>query len=189
MPAKKNVTWSPVVTPVSRPDSLAKKLRRRRSTVIFDRKGYNRRVDGNLIAHARRDTHNTLLTIRNSHHRDMQMLIDLPARRVRKIYDGECSWTVDSEASDRLRIQFEKLGTIIWKDDNNTVRKPDARGFALSWLSDSSLLPVRLVERRSTNEDMLRQRTSKRETNYKGASRKRSGRTRKKKSTKRRRRR
>jgi hypothetical protein len=99
---------------------------------------------------------------------------------------------VDSKASDKLRIQFQRLGTIVWKDDNDTVRKPDARGFALSWLSDSSPLPVRLVTRRNTNKErptMHRQRASKRETNYKGASRKRSRRTRKKKSTQRRRRR
>lgn len=143
MMTRKNVTWSPVVTPVSRPTSIAKKVRRRRSVMTFEHDGDTRRVQGHIVAHSRRDTRTTLLTIRNKHHRDMQLLIDLPARCVRKIYNGESSYTVDEDASESMLIRFEQFGTIVWKDDNDTVRRPDARGFSLEWLKDKKEWPIR----------------------------------------------
>ena len=158
--SRKHVTWSPIVAPISRPNSIAKKTRRRRSVIVFDHKGKTRRVEGNLVAHSRRNTHTTLLTIRNAHHRDMQLLIDLPARRVRKIYNGESSFTVDESSSDTIRIRFERFGTVIWKDDDNTVRKPDARGFSLTWLKDNTHWPIRQPVQ-NTRRKQSRRYTSK----------------------------
>lgn len=140
---KKHVTWSPVVAPVHRPVTKTKRVRTRKTTISFTQSdGTARHVKGTLIAHARRDTHSLLLTIRNKHHRDMQLLIDLPRRRLRKIYDGHQSWTVDENAADTLAVACNPLGTVLWKDDN-TVRKADARGFFLSWLNNCPVCPVR----------------------------------------------
>lgn len=158
---RKHVTWSPVVAPVSRPTSTAKKTRRRRSVVTFERDGEVRRVEGHLVAHSRRDTRTTLLTIRNNHHRDMQLLVDLPARCVRKLYDGESSFTVDERASDSITMRFQHFGTVVWKDDNNTVRRPDARGFSLTWIKDRTQWSVRDARKESPRRLSKRRRTAK----------------------------
>ena len=145
---RKHVTWSPVVAHVHRPLTRHKRLRRRQSSLILHLKGSDpREIKGTLVAHARRDTHSLLLTIRNAEHRDMQILIDLPARRVRKVYDGQKSWTVEENASETIRVTWKTFGTVFWRDDN-TVRKPDARGFSLSWLKEDGGWSVRMSHAR-----------------------------------------
>ena len=162
---RKNVTWSPVVTSVSRPTSTVKRTRRKRSVLVFEHAGRTRRVEGNLVAHSRRNTHTTLLTIRNADHRDMQMLVDLPERCVRKIYDGESSFTVDDDASDTMHMRVERFGTITWKDDDDTIRRPDARGFCLMWLKKQTQWPVRTGRQKTCDKHNVRatmRRTSRR---------------------------
>ena len=159
---RKHVTWSPVVATVSRPTSTAKKARRRRSVIVFEFAGQSRRVEGNLVAHSRRNTHSTLLTIRNAHHRDMQLLIDLPERNIRKLYDGDSAYIVDDDASHTMRMHVERLGTVVWRDDNETVRRADARGFSVVWLKGTTTLPVRTVRQPREYDRSRRHCTRKR---------------------------
>ncbi len=157
---RKHVTWSPVVKNVSRP---SKRRRRNQSRSTFSMQqadvGLDALHQGPVTAYSRNDTHSLLLTMRNNVHRDMQLLIDLPHQRIRRIYDGTQSWTVhESGLSFKMRC---KLGTIKWKDDNE-VRRSDARGFRLDWLDGVHALHVSGHARgRATHE---KRRTSRRKT-------------------------
>ena len=158
MSARKHVTWSPVVASVYRPTSIGKARRRTASVIVIESGTDRRTVRGNLVAHARRDAHNTLLTIRNAQHRQFQMLIDMPARRVHKVYDGQNSYKVDLNARNFMTIRFVRFGTIVWKDDNDAVRRPDARGFCVAWLRDTPKLPVRLAKKSHRTRSKIRSR-------------------------------
>jgi len=138
----KNVTWSPVVTSVCRPVSTRKRRKRQarsRFTFLTDEDD-ERKISGNVHAYARRSTHSLLLTIRNNVHRDMQMLVDMPAQQIRRIYDGKRSYTVNDLKGQPLRVDCV-LGTIRWVDDDE-IRKSNARGFRLDWLQGVHYLMV-----------------------------------------------
>ena len=139
---KKSVTWSPVVTSVCRPTAKRSQKKRQHSSRFKFSGGDNHehKVTGHLQAYARRSTRSLLLTIRNNVHRDMQMLIDMQAQQIRRIYDGMHSYTVNNEQGSPLRLDC-KLGTIRWTDDE-MVRKSSARGFRLDWLEGTHFLMV-----------------------------------------------
>ena len=137
---KKSVTWSPVVTSVCRPTSKKNKKRQHPSRFRFSGEERERRVTGHAQAYARRSTRSLLLTIRNNVHRDMQLLVDMPAQQIRRIYDGKKSYTVNSERGQPMRVDC-KLGTIRWTDDDE-IRASSARGFSLDWLEGSHYLMV-----------------------------------------------
>lgn len=162
--ARKHVTWSPVVAHVHRPLTRHRRLRRKQSSLILHLKDSDpREIKGTLIAHARRDTHSLLLTIRNAEHRDMQILIDLPARRVRKVYDGQKSWTVEENGPQTIHVAWKTFGNVFWRDDN-IVRKPDARGFSLSWLKENSGWSVRMSHARRQASSCRKSKRSRRHT-------------------------
>lgn len=159
---RKNVTWSPVVTSVCRPTSTHRRRKRQsrsRFRFVTD-ENEEHRVTGNVHAYARRSTHSLLLTIRNNVHRDMQMLVDMPAQQIRRIYDGNRSYTVNNFRGHPLRVDC-KLGTIRWVDDDE-IRKNNARGFRLDWLEGAHYLMVESKpssrKKRRTRSKMSRRR-------------------------------
>ena len=97
-----------------------------RSSVSFQQ----RRIDGTFDGHFRGDTHSLLLSMRENGHRKLQLLIDLPNKQVRRIYDGRRSWNFGS-SGDPCELDCQ-LGTVVWEDGE--VRDIDSRGFRLDWL-------------------------------------------------------
>lgn len=143
--SRKHVSWSPVIKAVYRPTSKhdSTRVSKQESVIEFNEKqsGLNRSVSGALVAHARRDTHSLLLTIRRDSHRDAQLLIDLPKREIRRVYDGTRSWNVvkdESAAQMQLNCRVE---SVTWKDDQKT-RSTDARGFDVAWINGKRVLHV-----------------------------------------------
>ena len=121
------VTWSPVVVSVSRP---SKKMPARKNLMRSSVSFQQRRIDGTFDGHFRGDTHSLLLSMRENGHRKLQLLIDLPNKQVRRIYDGRRSWNFGS-SGDPCELDCQ-LGTVVWEDGE--VRDIDSRGFRLDWL-------------------------------------------------------
>lgn len=177
----KNVTWSPAVRPISRPTS-EKAIAAKRSRIVLYPPGHKKRprVHGYLEAHVRRHTKSLLLTIRNSStgRRDLQLLIDLPNKQVRRIYDGSRSWTVKPATSvcrvnevENIRLDIEKFGTITWLGEEEKIRRNDAKGFCLSWLVATKVWPVFLRSdpkktKKTGNARSRRKQKSKRSARY-----------------------
>jgi hypothetical protein len=140
----KHVTWSPLVKPVSRPTSVKKRPCRPKTSnfrLSIDTNDNTQQIKhGQLIAHSRKNTHSLLLTIRKGAHRDFQLLVDLPSRRIRRIYDGAQSWTVRSTHPTTMEL-FCNIGTITWRDDDER-RKANTPGFRLDWLNGTHHLRV-----------------------------------------------
>lgn len=140
------VTWSPVVVSVSRPSrKKAAHKALRPSMVAFN----GRRVDGTLDGHFRGDTHSLLLTMREQGHRKLQMLIDLPNKTIRRIYDGKQSFNIGS-GGDECDLNC-KLGTVVWEDGE--VRDMDSRGFRIDWLEGTHTLNASLATRKKRTHD------------------------------------
>jgi hypothetical protein len=130
----KHVSWSPVVKPVSRPVSVKKRATPRTTTKFrSSANGLTSAKCGHLIAHSRKDTHSLLLTLRRGQHRDFQLLVDLPSRRIRRIYDGTTSWTVRDGQPTTMELSCT-LGTVLWLDDNQR-RRAATPGFRVDWLN------------------------------------------------------
>ena len=117
--------------------------------------------EGMLHAYARNDTHSLLVTMRNGVHRDMQLLIDLPERRIRRIYDGQTSWTVFGTG---LPFKLHcRLGTIKWKNrEEEEVRRADTPGFRLDWLNGVHELQVQAKKHATRRRTRRRTRSSHR---------------------------
>lgn len=133
---RRGVTWSPVVQPRVRtpvveytPQPTAVSMRGRSV------------AKGELVAHSRRTTHSTLVTIRHGRHRACQLLVSLPDQRIRRVYDGEHSWDVSERGTKNFRLCC-RIGDVRWRDDD-TLRRADARGFRLDWLDGEHDLRVR----------------------------------------------
>lgn len=125
------VTWSPLVAIISRPtreqSSSNKSLTT--STVVVDKK----KIKGTLDGHFRKDTHSLLLSMREQGHRTFQMLIDLPEKTIKRIYDGQNTWDVKAEGHGIHDIFLKcTLGNVAWEDGE--VRTIFSRGFRLDWL-------------------------------------------------------
>lgn len=135
---KKSVTWSPVVKAFSRPSNLTEDtLEETKSEFLIEMIDKSKKISGNVTAHSRKNTRNFLITIRkNQRHRELQLLIDLPYQAIKRIYDGETTYTVSQTPSDGEKMSLIKisLGSILWKDDD-IVRDVGARGFGLEWLN------------------------------------------------------
>lgn len=130
----KHVSWSPVVRPISRPVSVKKRATPRTTTTFrSSADGLTSAKCGHLIAHSRKDTHSLLLTLRRGQHRDFQLLVDLPSRRIRRIYDGTTSWTVRESQPTTIELSCT-LGTVLWLDDNQR-RRAATPGFRVDWLN------------------------------------------------------
>ncbi len=139
---RKNVTWSPVVVPVNKPSRIKSQHRQVEKShvrMINSTTGLDHYVSGYMTAKARANTRSLLLTMRNSTHRDVQFLIDLPNQRIRRIYDGRHSWDVHDDGSP-FCVQCD-LGQIDWKDDE--IRDANARGFRLDWLNGETRVSAR----------------------------------------------
>lgn len=168
----RHVTWSPDVAPVSR--GLSPRLRQQTTKLSIhlvrrDERGMAARekhFKGVLTAHIRKATKSALLTIYNRRrHRVFQLLISIPHERVRRIFDGERSWTVvDSGGPERctMRLEFQSFGTVLWRDEDK-IRRPDAKGFCLKWLAKHSEWSVRLSKdpRRNPSKRLSRGGRSK----------------------------
>ena len=137
------VTWSPVVVSVNRPSrKQSRKKRLTRSVVSVG----DRRIEGTIDAHFRGDTHSLLLSMREHGHRTLQLLIDLPKKQVRRIYDGQTSFNVRSDGQPCALKCI--LGNIVWEDGE--VRDMDARGFRLDWLNGMHSMTVEIAKRNET---------------------------------------
>lgn len=152
--ARKHVSWSPVVKAVYRPTSARQPFRVAKRESVVELKephsGLHRTVRGTMVAHARRDTHSLLLTIRRGSHRDVQLLIDLPKRKIRRVYDGQRSWNVigdESESAARMTMTC-RVDSVTWKDDRKT-RSTDSRGFDVDWVKGTRVLSVQASSARS----------------------------------------
>ena len=151
----RHVTWSPDVAPVSRQNSPVLRQRKTKLSIHVTRRDdggsvtrRQKHVEGHLIGHIRKNSNSALLTIYNrSHHRVLQLLISIPHERVRRIFDGERSWTVvDSGGVPQkwtMTFAFENFGTILWRDEDR-IRRADAKGFCVKWLAQDKEWPVRL---------------------------------------------
>ncbi len=162
---RKHVSWSPVIRAVYRPTSRREpsRVRRQESVVEIDEKqsGFNRTVRGTMIGHARRDTHSLLLTIRRNSHRDVQLLVDLPKREIRRIYDGKQSWNVvNDESAPEMKIAC-RIDSVTWKDDRKT-RSSSARGFDVDWMNGKKTLHVQASTRSHAPRKSVTYRSSKR---------------------------
>lgn len=166
---RRSVTWSPVVRNISRPCSRRKRTRSAPSLFVLSLPdGQQKRVDGKVTAYARgTDTRSVVLTIRKNVHRDLQLLIDLPSQRIRRLYDGEASWSVSSAGKSFLIDA--KISTVYWQDDRLT-RQADAPGFRLDWLDGLTTVKVkgpqsrrhRATTRQRRRRSSRRRRTSRR---------------------------
>lgn len=153
----KHVSWSPVVKPVSRPVSVKKRACPRKTTTFrAAADGRTSAKHGHLIAHSRKDTHSLLLTLRKGQHRDFQLLVDLPSRRIRRIYDGTTSWTVRAGQPTMMELSCT-VGTVLWLDDNQR-RRAATPGFRVDWLNGVHQLCVAPAQSR----DRRRRRGSRR---------------------------
>ena len=163
----KHVTWSPAVRPVSRPDDSEKKLTPKKTQISVYVPGYpERRICGYLKAHVRNHTKSLLLTIRNkqSGRRDLQLLVNLPNKRVRRVYDGQYSWTVDpmnTTTKNYIRLEVEKFGTITWLGKEEKTRTADAKGFCLNWLLKKVVWPLSVSDRENTGRSTRSKRKSR----------------------------
>ena len=129
------VTWSPVVVGVHRPSRKKTRAKTLRSSVVL----FNgRRIEGTLDGHFRGDTHSLLLTMREKGHRTLQMLIDLPEKRLKRVYDGISTWNFQKNGkSCELHCA---IGNVVWEDGE--VRDVDSRGFRLDWLQGNHTMSV-----------------------------------------------
>ena len=141
----RRVTWSPDVKPVSRPNSENGQLRRQKSRIIIHircrGKHLKKHIEGYLTAHVRGHTHSLLLTIRNRGHRDLQLLVDQPNERIKRLYDGGQSWTIVDKSHISIQLEFVKLGTVSWLEEKK-IRKANASGFRITFLLKKINLPV-----------------------------------------------
>lgn len=153
--AARQVTWCPRLVSVSRPSSVRKRsLRRSSSTFVVLAIGGSKKVDGEPEARFRGEhTRSLLLTLpQNKRHRALQLLIDLPHRRLRRVYCDQRTWNIVEKGSvmrrnSRLGLQCH-LGTISWHDGER--RHAASRGFRLDWLNglheydveEASLVPI-----------------------------------------------
>lgn len=130
------VTWSPVVVSVSRPSRKKTAKKSLRPSVVSFK---GRDIQGTLDGHFRGDTHSLLLTMREDGHRKLQFLIDLPKKRIRRVYDGIKSWNIVPNGGESCSMACS-LGNIAWEDGE--IRDMDSRGFRLDWLHGTHALNV-----------------------------------------------
>lgn len=161
---RKNVTWSPVVRPISRP-TLKRTRRRAPSRKTYTELKFSKHspkcAHGVLTAYCRKTTHSTLLTIRKDGHRKIQLLVDLAAQKVRRIYDGSSTWNVSRSQTDEAVTFACKMGCVHWLDEG-AVREPNARGFRLDWLQGTQKLHVRLDSKTKVRKTRSPRQTTRR---------------------------
>ena len=69
-------------------------------------------------------------------------------------------WRIQQPSVQYVCMRFERFGTIVWQDDDSTVRRPDARGFSLAWLKDRTRWPIR-EGRKQTHRKASKMRRTK----------------------------
>ena len=143
MTQHKKITWSPKVSPIHRKSHIKKsKIKQSASTITIKTAEQTQVLKGESTIHARHTTRNSLLTIRDTQgKRIVQLLIDIPNTKIRRVYDGSRAWEVHPEGNKRMNIRIA-LGTITWLDDENRKKKSDARGFDISGLENTWKLHV-----------------------------------------------
>ena len=127
------ITWSPKVSPIHRKSRIKKKAPERiESKFSIKTQKQTQHIRGEPTLHARTNTRNSLLTIRDERgKRSLQLLVDIPNTKIRRIYDGVHTWDVHETGQTRMNIHIA-LGTIFWLNEENRRRKSNARGFDLS---------------------------------------------------------
>lgn len=143
-PSRKSVTWSPKVPNRSKKSKTAPAPKTRSSSSIsVSWKGREeRKEEGSfsiereqLYVKSRKTTKNTVVMTRD---RSFQLLVNLPERRVTKLYCKKKTWVVSNSGKEEVFMNL-KLGTFVWIHDQDKVRSPSEKGFDLSWLSGKTI--------------------------------------------------
>ena len=132
--SKKHVSWHPSAKAISRP-CIKKRINKRKTEITFiDLKKRKNTMIHYLTAHSRTTNHNLLITMRGeSGHKLFQLLIDLPYRMIKRIYDGNYKYNVSNHSNYYVSF-YCKLGSILW-DDGETRSAKVRGGFNLEWLN------------------------------------------------------
>lgn len=159
----RNLSWSPDVKHVARPSKKKERPKKNESAIQIWHPDTNTDIKhcGHITAHSRKHTKSTLLTIRKDGHRVVQLLINLPTKEIRRLYDGCNIWDVKPNSQQQIRLECT-LGTVMWMDDKKS-RKADAPGFRLAWLHGAHTLNVTKAQRPIKSHKSVRIRTRKTE--------------------------